>query len=255
MNPAGRLGTSTGLWLNGDFSSGYRVAVVDYGALNPPSRSAGSDRGQWGRFDTNGSTVYMASTPETAFQEVLSLFSQKLGARNPLDKDAASLGLTVEGFMAAVAQEWEEGTYMGRGALPAQWRNRRRLFHLQLPERESWIDIAHPETIAMIRRVLGEDLHTATGCSDVTLAEIHSPNREVTTRIAGWIRGLVLDDGSHPAGIRYTSKYGGECFAYWLRCRDDGLGADTLQVVDKTNIDLRMDAFETAADRLGIRCF
>ncbi|MEC5181534.1 hypothetical protein [Arthrobacter sp. CG_A4] len=255
MIPDGRLCSRTGLWLNDAFSVAYRVAVGDYGALNPPSRSVGSDRHAWGRFDTTGSTVYLASTPETAFQEVLSVFAQKLGSGNPLEKDASSLGLTLEEFLAAVAGEWEEGSYMGRGCLPAQWRNRRRLFRLELGEPESWIDVGHPDTIATIRRVLGEDLHAATGCTDVTLAEIHAPNREVTTRIAGWMRELVLDDGTHPAGIRYTSKFGGDCFAYWLRRRDSGLGGDTLRVASESDIGLRSDALRTAADRLGIRCF
>lgn len=98
---------------------------------------------------------------------------------------------------------------MGAGCLPAQWRNRRRLFALQLPEPESWIDIGHTETIAAIRRVLGEDLYAATGCSEVTLAQIHSPNREVTTRIAvGWVAWSWMTGHVRPASETPASLVG-----------------------------------------------
>lgn len=255
MSGTGRQCTLTGVWIDTAFADGYRVAVTAYGPLNPPPRSAGSDRSGWGRFDTTGSTVYFASSPETAFQEVLSPFAQQLGGRSSLEKDAAALGLSLVDFLAAVGREWDESSFMGRGSLPAQWRVRRRLYHLRLAEPGWWVDIGHPETIAAIRRILGEDLHAATGCTEVTLAELHAPNREVTTRIASWLRGLVLDDGTRALGIRYNSKFGGECFAYWLRRRDDGLGNDSLHPVSEAVITLRTDALHTAAKRLGMRCF
>ena len=66
----------------------------------------------------------------------------------------------------------------------------------------------------------------------------------MTTLIAHWLRGLILDDGAYPAGVRFTSKYGagagsGICWAYWLRHRDAGLDHDPVDVLDSGEISRR----------------
>ena len=64
----------------------YRVALSSYGALNPPVRGpVGSEVSSWSRYDTyDGRTVYTASTPGCAFDEVLAGFRRRLGTRDSL---------------------------------------------------------------------------------------------------------------------------------------------------------------------------
>jgi hypothetical protein len=50
----------------------------------------------WSRYDTHdGCTIYTASTPGCAFDEVLAGFRRRLGARDSLAGDAAAVGLSV----------------------------------------------------------------------------------------------------------------------------------------------------------------
>lgn len=59
---------------------------------------------------------------------------------------------------------------------------------------------------------------------DLTVSTITGDVRAVTTHVAKWVRGLNLDDGSMPLGIRFPSKRGTnlENWAIWLRAVDDG---------------------------------
>lgn len=255
MSAAGRECASTGLWISAGGTVGYRVAKTTYGGLNPPSRSAGSDRQSCGRYDTVGSTVYLAAEATTAFGEVVAPFALSLQGNSALQKDAEFLGLTLAAFIQEFKAHWEESNYMNTGCLPTQWRASRDLYTAQLPTSESWVDIEHPSTLAAIRSAIGTELGAATGIDSLTLAEIYAPDREVTTRIATWIRSLVLDDGTGAAGIMYTSKLGGRCYAYWLRHRDDGLGEDPMRVTSTQSIELIDPALKTACERLDLHCF
>ncbi len=58
----------------------------------------------------------------------------------------------------------------------------------------------------------------------ITLAHLFGADRALTCRIATALHGLVLDDGSQPHGVSFTSKLGFKehCWAVWLRALDDG---------------------------------
>ncbi|WP_051441624.1 RES domain-containing protein [Arthrobacter sp. H14] len=255
MSPTGRRCASTGLWLNTGFTTGYRVARTTYGGLNPPTRVAGSDRQGWGRYDTPGSTVYLAGEVETAFREVIAPFTLGLQGNSALQKDADFLGMPLPAFIRDFKSYWEESSYMNTGCLPTQWRTSRDLYQVQVPASEAWVDIEHPSSLAAIRSAIGAGLAADTGIDSVSLAEVHAPDREVTTRIAEWLRTLVLDDGRQPAGVTYSSKLGGRCYAYWLRRRDEGLGEDHLRVVSTKPIDRTDPSLKTACKGLDLHCF
>jgi hypothetical protein len=62
-------------------------------------------------------------------------------------------------------------------------------------------------------------------------------NRDVTTRIAEWLREQILDDGSEPLGIRFDSRVAnGNCWALWMRRADAKLGSDPVQADRGTQI-------------------
>ena len=96
--PGARVCARTGLVLVASAGeAAYRVALSSYGPLNPPVRGpVGSEVSSWSRYDTyDGRTVYTASTPGCAFDEVLAGFRRRLGARDSLAGDAAAVGLSV----------------------------------------------------------------------------------------------------------------------------------------------------------------
>lgn len=98
----GRQCARTGLWLVDDFTTGLRVATRTRGPLDPPVRLSGEDPGEWNRFDTPGSTIYLADSEEIAFAEMLSTYALKLGQKHPLQKDADFLGMGLEEFYCPV---------------------------------------------------------------------------------------------------------------------------------------------------------
>ena len=88
------------------------------------------------------------------------------------------------------------------------------------------VDVHAPETLAAVNEVLRPPDKVV---DPITLADLFGPNKQLTTTVAGHIRTAVLDDGSLPLGIRYTSKHGTglTIYAAWLRSLDDGKDTST----------------------------
>ena len=88
---------STGLaYVEGPIT-GYRIAKSSYGPLNPLPRSAGTtDRSPWSRFDTPGSTVYLAGDRRTAYAETLAMARVGKDFRDAVAFAARQFGLSVE---------------------------------------------------------------------------------------------------------------------------------------------------------------
>jgi hypothetical protein len=224
------------------------------GSLDPPERLAGSDPADWNRYDTLGSTVYISDTDEIAFAEVLSSYALTLGAKHPLQKDADFMGMTLDVYMRSVSAEW--GNHVGPGFLAKHWRDRRSIYELTLGSTGRWIDVEHPDSIAAIGAGIGEQLHTQLGLTKLTLGVLHGEDRAATTMVATWIRKQVLDDGSLPLGIRFKSKHGGgDCWAYWLRRRDDGLDEIEMTSDAGAQIHTHNAALQTVAKRFGIKAW
>ncbi len=239
--------------------SAYRVAKESYGPLNPQERGLLSeDRSTWYRFDTPGRTIYAAEDPTTAMLEALSWARMTAAHDAYLRKTAAFFGAPVETIRQEVEDQWHANGHMIPGWIPANWRDGRLLYSLQL-EAGPWVDIAHSDTLAALNRALGSLLYEVEVKETLTLAEITSGRREVTTILASWIRDQLLDDGSYPMGIRFPSKHGavgqgnGYCWAFWLRRADVGLADDPVTADAGTEIRENNPAYTYALEHHGIR--
>lgn len=249
---SGRKCTKTGLWILDDFRTGCRIATTNRGPLDPPERLAGDDPAGWSRYDTPGSTVYISADEEIAFAEVLSSYALTLGAKHPLQKDADFMEMSLDVYLRSVIAEW--GNHVGPGFLAKHWRDRRSIYELTLGGTGWWVDVEHPDSIAALSAGIGGQLHGGLGLTQLTLGVLHGENRAATTMVAAWIRKQVLDDGSLPLGIRFKSKHGGgDCWAYWLRRRDDGLEGEEMTSDDGAPIPTRNTALQTVAARFGIK--
>ncbi len=144
----------------------------------------------------------------------------------------------------------DEQSFLQQGHLPSSWRTRRELYEAEIRTPGPWIDIEHPDSIAAIRRDLGGLLHRDTALNTLTVADLRGDNREVTTRIAEWVKEQTIADGTAPYGIAFGSKHGGgHCWAYLPRAgRADAL----ITVTASTPIDARNRALRAVAERFGI---
>ena len=220
--------------------TGFRIAKTSYGPLNPLSRPAGvAERSSWSRFDTTGSTIYLAADAATAYAETLAMARMSRKYRSAITFAAEFYGISWDAALEMVRDEWTAHSNMIPGWLPRSWRESRLLYVLQVDEPVRWIDLTAADTIAALNRELGDELERVRGVQEVTLGTVTGADREATTMIAEWIREQVLDDGSYPAGVQFHSKYGsGLCWAYWMRRRDDQLGPDAVSVVEESPIEL-----------------
>jgi hypothetical protein len=204
----------------------WRVAKLSYGALNPLPRVEGADRSDWGRYDVAGHrTGYGASPREATYGEALASqrlkFTHDAPTWQELFDDPPPPG--VDSLLEAVEMEWKERGFMAPGTVPAGWRHDRLIYELRLPPTGWFIDIERAESIAAISRALKSEL-AVLGYERLTVGDLRSERRELTTTIAEWLREQVLDDGSLPHGVRFGSKHDSTwtCWAIWLRALDDG---------------------------------
>ncbi|GAC1373439.1 MAG: hypothetical protein NVSMB43_11050 [Pseudarthrobacter sp.] len=218
--------------------TGYRIAKSSYGPLNPLPRSSGTaDRSSWSRFDTPGSTVYLAGDRRTAYAETLAMARVGKDFRDAVAFAADQFGVTVETARKMIQEDWTRSGNMVPGWLPANWRDGRLIYTLQINRPIRWIDLTAAESIAALNRNLGQQLDDAFGIGTVTLGTLTGENRGATTTVAEWLREQVLDDGNYAAGVRAHSKYGGGlCWAYWLRRLDNRLGPDPVLIEAETEI-------------------
>ncbi|MCJ1698396.1 RES family NAD+ phosphorylase [Rathayibacter festucae] len=232
----------------------FRVAKPKYGLLSAPLRSGRSARRRWGRYDSYGRTLYLASDEETAFAEVLSVFKRRLGAADPVEKDAAALGLTREEFLEIAAAEWQESSCMGIGAVPRQWRTERRMFRVETAGSGTLIDVEHPDSIAAIEPRV-EGVLARHGIRALTTAVLRGDDRIVTTAIALSLRRITVDDGSVPQGIHFGSKWGGGwCRAVWLPGDEDEWSTD-LRSLSGEDILATDEHLIRASERFRVRVF
>lgn len=253
----GRQCSRSGLWLvpeRGEQT--FRVGKRKYGALSAPERqdgSTGAGRAQWSRYDSLGKTLYVAADLETAFAEVLSPFKRQLGIIDPLEVDAAALGLTRNDLLEILSVEWSEADFMGVGAVPQQWRADRAIFRISGVGDAAYIDVEHPDSIAAIERELG-DVLAGEGITSLTTAILRGENRLVTTSIARHLRHIKVEDGRHVRGIQFGSKFGGAwCRAIWMPENDAVACGVTADAEDRVLVS--DEALARACERLRIRAF
>lgn len=202
------------------------MAKSSYGPMNPPQRSSGSDIAEWGRFDVlDHRTMYGALPATAAYAESLAWARPALSLDGPQmrdlfdDVDADDTTPVLE----EVEREWEDRSHLAPRRLPAAWRTERLIHTIGLPAADWFVDIECSSSIAAVEAALGPFL-ASRSIDHLTVADLRGRDRHLTTGIARWVWGQVLDDGSLPLGIRFGSKHGTDfrCWAVWLRATDDG---------------------------------
>ncbi|ABK05884.1 hypothetical protein Arth_4243 (plasmid) [Arthrobacter sp. FB24] len=253
----GQACPATGIWLlPARRQTAYRIQKTSYSALSAPARMDGTDRLAWGRYDTVGTTLYLAENAECAFSETLSPFKRAIGTVDPLRKDADALGMTLEDFYEEVAYQWQEKSFMNSGTLPRIWRTERQLHIVELPFPGWWIDVEHPETMAAVEAAIPDTLKDL-GITHVDTSLLRSNRRDVTTAIADHLRDLVLFDGSYAPGIKFGSRHGAYLnWAVWLRDHDLQLsGDDGLVHLGESPISFNDPDLEAASRRFRLKVF
>lgn len=230
------------------------MAKPKYGGLSAPERDAALSRERWGRYDSPERTLYLANDLETAYAEVLSVFKRQLGAVDPLEKDAAALGIKREELLEIVSREWQESSFMGMGAIPRQWRADRMIYEVYA-EGEGWlVDVEHPDTLSKLEELLSEVL-VREEISTLTTAILRGENRRVTTEVGRLLRRVELDVESNARGIQFGSKFGGGwCRAIWLPDQRDDWSEDLI-VLSGEQILVSDEHLARACERFRLHIF
>ncbi|WP_307810579.1 RES domain-containing protein [Tomitella biformata] len=203
-----------------------RIAQSRFGALNPPQRPVQGPRDGWGRWDVPGHrTVYAAEDEVAAFSEVINYIEPRLPSIPMADLFDDVSAVDSETLDAQIYSELPTHGSMPVRSISKGWRDARSSYTLSLPAAGWFVDVTASASVAIIGQALESPLQKC-GVDQLTLGEITgSLDKDVTTTIASWLHGAVLDDGSLPHGITYRSKWGAEwrTWAIWLREMDAGL--------------------------------
>ena len=200
-----RICTRTGLALLDTRLTGYRIAKSSYGPLSPRPRpdSPGIGRSGWSRFDTPGTTIYLASDRRTAYKETLSPTGVASRFRSAVVFAAERFDLPEEEALKLIEEDWVRNGNMVPGWLPASWRDGRLMYQLCINSPDPWVDLTAAESVAALNRFLGPVFEERLAITAITLGTLTGENREATTLIAEWIREQLLDDSSYPAGVKF----------------------------------------------------
>lgn len=223
----------------------FRVAKDRYGALSvlpnslvgpAPVGADASEGDRRGRFDTIGSTIYLADSRRCAYAEVLVGFRK---VRAQIAKAANSISWDVDEYIAQVTADAKANGVDVPWGVPVDWQMARSIYAIQLPRNGWWVQIDHAQTLAALEGLAP----TVPGLTErlqlLTSGIIESEDRDLTTLLAHTIRTQTLDDGSEPLGISYNSKtLMGRCWAYWDRRADEGLspGSNDLRQLTSENV-------------------
>ena len=206
----------------------FRVAKDRRGALNVQSNTivgplpySADPVDRRGRFDTIGSTIYLADSRACAYAEVLIGFRKERAA---IAKVAESIAWDADEYIAQVIADARANGVDVPWSITVDWQMDRSLYEVQLPGDGWWVKIDHVDTITALENLAP----TVPGMTEqvklLTSGAIESENRDLTTLLAQVIREQQLFDGSEPLGIYYQSKtLMGRCWAYWDRRADAGL--------------------------------
>lgn len=197
-------------------------------------------------------TLYLAETRECAYAEVLAYFRRRLGQADVLAKDARFLGLDPASLSALVEHEWSRRGHLPPGYLPAGWRAERSLYQIRLPSSGWWVQLEHPESIAVAEVALEDDL-ASVGVNQLDVAVLRGQNRDATVLLASWLCGLTLDDDTTPLGIRYESRHAtGIAWACWLREPTTGSAYVGAEACAGEPIEINDPDFQRVATRAGL---
>lgn len=196
----------------------FRLAKPSYGPLNPRRRAVTSadDRNEWNRFDLPGEqTIYAASSPEGAYGELLG------SLKKPAPVAAAQLfddvgDATMEEL---IAEDWAAaGKRLPPYVVDINWLYEFRLYTMTLPQQGWLTDSEHSRTVTFLQGNIPLRLWERS-MQRVTVSDLRSEDRFVTTHLAEVLANARLDDDNTAIGLRYGSKHGSDwdCWAVWLR--------------------------------------
>jgi hypothetical protein len=187
-----------------------------------------------GRFDTRGSTIYLADSRECAYAEVLVGFRQE---RAKIAKAAEAIDWEVDEYIAQVLSEAQANGVDVPWAISVDWQMDRSIYEIRLPREGWWVQMDHAETLAALEDLVPKSIGMTERLQLLTSGAVASEDRDLTTLLAHVLRGQRLDDGSEPLGISYVSKtLKGRCWAYWDRRTDESLSPgrnDLLQLTSE----------------------
>lgn len=234
----------------------FRIQKNPYPALSAPKRDLALAQVNWNRYDTLGTTVYFAETLETAFEETLAPFRRIIGDSDPLTKDAAALGMTVEKYYELIESSWPENSFMHTGTIPRIWRDNRTIYTIQLSGNGWWVDIEHPDTMAALTNSLASELK-ALGVKQLDTAVLRSADRRLTTTIGSFIRASLIKRGARPLGVIFPSRHGGSLnWAAWMWGTDEGYpDLDDYLMIDSASIQHNTPELVRVAGRHGLKVF
>ncbi|MGP4968536.1 hypothetical protein [Glutamicibacter ardleyensis] len=202
----------------------FRVAKDRYGAISVkvndvagpyPVGAFLSEGDQRGRYDTVGSTVYMADSRCCAYAEVLSGFRLN---RSSLAKVAESIGRDADEYLQSIKDEALANGVDLPWSISVDWQMERSVYEIKLPRSGWWVKIDHANTLRALETLVPSLNGMSERIKFLTSGSITNEDRDMTTLIAHTLREVTLDDGSELLGINYPSKtLQGRCWAYWDR--------------------------------------
>ncbi|HRO93952.1 hypothetical protein [Citricoccus sp.] len=208
-----RTCTKTGLHLvAAGGQTAFRVAKDRYGALSArPNDHVGPrpvgfdpDVGDArGRYDTIGSTLYLAEARRCAYAEVLNGFRAE---RAQIARTAQFIGMTVDEYIEAVIAEAKANGVDVPWAISVDWQLERSIYEIRLPRQGWWVRIDHPDTLKALEELASVTAGAMGEVTMLTATEVTGPDRDLTTLLAHVIKRQMLGDGHEPLGIVYPSR-------------------------------------------------
>ena len=234
----------------------FRVAKDRYGALSVrknsivgplPIGTDPADGDSRGRFDSLGSTIYLADSRQCAYSEVLGGLRQE---RASIAKAAESIGWEVDEYIESVRAQAQANGIDVPWAITVDWQMDRSIYEIRLPRNGWWVQLDDADTLQALQHLAPTTVGMTEQLQLLTSGSIAGENRDLTTLLAHIVRGQMLDDGSEPLGISFPSKtLRGRCWAYWDRRADAGLspGRDDLLQLTSENVGPDPEFQSTAA--------
>lgn len=96
-----------------------------------------------GRYDSLGSTIYLADSRGCAYAEVLGGFRKDYAA---VAKVAESIGWDPNEYIAAVLDDAHNNDVDPPWAISLDWQMDRSIYDIRLPREGWWVQIDHPDT-------------------------------------------------------------------------------------------------------------
>lgn len=186
----------------------FRLAKPSYGVLNPLVRglSSSEDRAGWNRFDLSGEqTIYCASSPEGAYGELLGALkiSGTYRGQDYLD------GVGDAGLYSLIAEDWAGLGKRPPGVVDIDWLHAHRMYTVAMPPSGWFVEIEHARTLTYLSGHIPLPLWERS-IAEITVSEIRSSDRHITTELAGTLAAAVLAKRSPALGVHYHSKHGTE---------------------------------------------